>query len=450
MAKNNVLVNGLSAVTSDSSGIVITAPDVCKTTVGPSVVPIPYPNISESKDLADGSTSVFIEGKPVCLESSTFSKSTGDEAGNLKGIASSTGQGEAKPVTFSPTVFIEGKAVVSNTALFISNKGNTPPAPIMQAQVAPAIPPTIEDVELKCPICDKDFNRNCLLAKKPSTKGNHDRDSTVLKNGITIKQEQGKKKLKYPEGHPWYIGGGSLEVHHCIDVASVTDMEDLFKQFQYDINESHNSVVLPADMALACQLAVPRHRGGHGAGRKFVGHTARQEDIDKIKDSDQRGKAQNRKDKQDAKNKDTMDKLAALEKDSAGNDYSPVVIEEGKYPTYVSAVRQELKHIKKTEVKGWECHEDDTGQPKSEEDMRKEFETKMKKISGKILDRIASFEWTISADGRDYSPGNLCGCSNADRLTEKEGEVHKIRGDKCKANRKHNFIVRSHSLKLGA
>lgn len=451
MAKNNVLANGLSVVTSGSNGLLMTFPDVCKTTVGPAVVPIPYPNIAQSKDLDKGTKSVTIEGNPASLKSSTFSKSTGDEPGNLKGIISSAGQGEANPILFSPTVLAEGKNMVRNTDLHVSNKKNTPPAPVMQAQVPPGIPPTIEDVALKCPICEKDFNKNCLLAKKPSAKakGNHDRDPGVLKKGITIKQGPGKKKPKYPESHPWFIGGGSLEVHHCIDVASVTDMEDLFKQFHYDINESHNSVVLPADMALACQLAVPRHRGGHDAGRRFVGHTAKQEDIEKIEDSEQREKAQNRKDKQDVKNKATMDNLEALEKDNAGKNYSPVVTEEEEYPTYVSAVRRELQDIKKTKVTGWECHEEATGKPKSEEEMAKEFQTEMNKISGKILDRIASFEWTISADGRDYSPGNLCGCSNAERLTEKEGKIHKVRGHKCKVDRKHGLSVRSHTLKLG-
>ena len=147
MAKNNVLVNGLSAVTAGSSGILMTSPDVCNTTCGPATVPIPYPNIAESKDLADGSTSVMIEGNPVCLESSTFAKSTGDEGGDKKGTASGTIQDEAKPGLFSPTVFIEGKAIVRNTDIFTSNKMNTPPAPVMQAQVGPGVG-TIADHEL--------------------------------------------------------------------------------------------------------------------------------------------------------------------------------------------------------------------------------------------------------------------------------------------------------------
>jgi len=139
MAKNNVLVNGLSAVTSGSSGILMTSPDICKTTCGPATVPIPYPNIAESKDLDGGSTSVMIEGSPVCLESSTFAKSTGDEGGDKKGLVSGVIQDEAKPGLFSPTVFIEGKAIVRNTDIFTSNKMNTPPAPVQQAQVGPGV-----------------------------------------------------------------------------------------------------------------------------------------------------------------------------------------------------------------------------------------------------------------------------------------------------------------------
>jgi type VI secretion system secreted protein VgrG len=36
-------------------------------------------------------------------------------------------------------VFIEGKAIVRNTDIFTSNKMNTPPAPVMQAQVGPGV-----------------------------------------------------------------------------------------------------------------------------------------------------------------------------------------------------------------------------------------------------------------------------------------------------------------------
>jgi uncharacterized Zn-binding protein involved in type VI secretion len=145
---NTTLVNGLSPVTAGSNGTLITGPDVCKTTVGPAVVPIPYPNIAKSADLAKGSTSVTIDGNPVCLESSELSTSTGDEAGNVKGIMSGTINGIALPKVSSPTVFIEGKAVVRNTDMFTSNKDNTPPAPIMQAQLSPSVAEAVDLIEI--------------------------------------------------------------------------------------------------------------------------------------------------------------------------------------------------------------------------------------------------------------------------------------------------------------
>jgi len=423
MAKNNVLFNGLSAVTSGSNGMLLTFPDVCKTQVGPAVVPIPYPNIAQSADLDKGSKKVMIEGKPASLESSTFSKSTGDEAGSLKGIISSAGQGEAKPLLFSPTVFIEGKAVVRNTDIFSSNKMNTPPAPVMQAQVPPGIPPTIEDAAPKCPKCDKDLNKNCLLANTPViSKGTNKRNNYTLYKGI--KNSTGNA---YPKGHPWYNGPRSLEVHHCIDVDSVTTMGKLFKKFHYNINEAHNTVVMPADMKMACQLAVPRHKGEHGAGRKFAD------------------------DPSTGKDKENIENLEKLEDDNAGSaDYSAVTDEEtgGKYTTYIKAVKDELRDIKDIQEEGWKCHSDE-GQPKSEEEIKADFEKEMSDISKKILDRLADFSWTLSADGRDYRPGNKCGRSGADVLTNHKTKTKKNRGNECTAKRKHGFSAKTYTLELG-
>ena len=369
----------------------------------------------------------MIEGKPASLESSTFSKSTGDEAGSLKGIISSAGQGEAKPLLFSPTVKIEGKAGVRNTDIHVSNKMNTPPAPVMQAQVPPGIPPTIEDAAPKCPKCDKDLNKNCMLATPPVlSDGTHIRNSTTLYAGI--KESTGKA---YPEEHRWYTGPWSLEVHHCIDVHSVTTMGKLFRAFHYDINEAHNTAVMPADMQLACHLAVPRHKGEHGAGRKFA------DDPSKGKD------------------KKNIENLEKLEDDHAGKKYKPVVTEEtgGKYITYIEAVRAELKDIKKIKPAEWECY-DDVGQPKSEAEaeMKAEFETEMTAISEKILSRLADFSWTLSADGRDYRPGNKTGCSGAHALHKSKKNkdiIKKKRGNICPVDREHDFSVEKHKLELG-
>lgn len=247
---NDALVNSRSPVTQKSSGTVITGPDVCKTPTPGGPVPIPYPNISKSGDLAKGSKSVKINGAPVCLDSSEFSISTGDEAGTLKGIISNTHKGKALPIMGSFDVKIEGKSVVRNADPFLGNSRNTAPAPIMQAQVAPAVLPPIE--EEKCPYCKK---KKHALAEKL---GNHTGNGQKLRKNIISKIED----------HVWYTGGWSLEAHHLICSEAMDDdkWSAWCADFGYDIDCKENGVMLPYFMDLACQLHAPLHRGGHSAG----------------------------------------------------------------------------------------------------------------------------------------------------------------------------------------
>lgn len=78
--------NGLSIVHKGSGGEAnATLPDVCLTTVGPAVVPIPYGNNAKSADLVDGTTTVTADGgNSIALKSSKFAKSTGDAGGDKK------------------------------------------------------------------------------------------------------------------------------------------------------------------------------------------------------------------------------------------------------------------------------------------------------------------------------------------------------------------------------
>src|ERR1700692_3047398 len=95
-------VDNLSVVHQDSSGITSAFPDVCKTPAPPAPpVPIPYPNIAQSSDTADGTSTVKCDGNPVCVKDSNFSTSTGDEAGSLLGVASNKTKGKAEFVNFS-------------------------------------------------------------------------------------------------------------------------------------------------------------------------------------------------------------------------------------------------------------------------------------------------------------------------------------------------------------
>lgn len=251
---NDVGVNGQSAVTKKSGGKVITGPDVCKTPSPGGPVPIPYPNISLSSDLANGSKSVMINGVPACLKGSNFSKSAGDQAGSLGGVISGKTGGKAEPMNYSFDVKIEGKNVVRNLDIFQSNAKNTPPGPIMQAPVAMGLGRGGGNLaeEPKCPYCKKPEHD---FADKW---GNHIGAGQFLRKSITAKIEN----------HPWYVGPHSLQAHHliCSEAMDDDDWAELARIFGYDINHENNGVMLPYLMELACQLHVPLHRGNHSKG----------------------------------------------------------------------------------------------------------------------------------------------------------------------------------------
>jgi hypothetical protein len=97
----------------DGLQFIAMAPDVCKTPSPGGPVPIPYPNIAMSSDLADGSKTVKIEGNSAALESSNLKMSTGDEAGTAGGgIVSSKIKGKLTWILYSTDVKFEGKGVV--------------------------------------------------------------------------------------------------------------------------------------------------------------------------------------------------------------------------------------------------------------------------------------------------------------------------------------------------
>jgi hypothetical protein len=129
-------VNFMSVVHAGSSGISIAFPDVCKTPAPPApFVPIPYPNIAQSSDTAQGASTVKCDGNPPCVKDSNFKMSTGDEAGSLMGIASNKIKGKAEFVNFSFDVKFDGKNVARALDLMLHNDKNTPPFPVLQGPV---------------------------------------------------------------------------------------------------------------------------------------------------------------------------------------------------------------------------------------------------------------------------------------------------------------------------
>ncbi|EOV3393396.1 PAAR-like domain-containing protein, partial [Vibrio parahaemolyticus] len=118
------------------------------------------------------------------------------------------------------------------------------------------------ELDKTCPICrdSKCKNRKRLKKGKGQNK----------KGGYLDAMEKAyrNKGKSYPEGHDWYVGAGSLEVHHVIPLEAVSDkrFKKLFDNFSYDINQTHNLVALPGIMELACELGVQRHQGNHAQG----------------------------------------------------------------------------------------------------------------------------------------------------------------------------------------
>jgi len=150
MSKHNVFTNNRSNIHKGSGDKAIaSAPDVCKTPVGSAVVPIPYPNISQSSTLKKGSKSVKINGQSAVLKGSTFASSSGDQAGSLGGIVSGVTGKETEFTSYSFDVKIEGKNVVRHADMTTHNKKNT----IGVVFGSSTTPVTIKIEKEKCPKC---------------------------------------------------------------------------------------------------------------------------------------------------------------------------------------------------------------------------------------------------------------------------------------------------------
>ena len=148
----SVGANFLSVVHKDSGGVSPSFPDVCNTPAPPAPpVPIPYPNVAQSSDADKGAKKVNADGNPICTKDSNFSKSTGDEAGNIGGVASAKTKGKAEFVNSSFDVKAEGVGVVRATDMLLHNDKNTPPFPLIQGPVMSV--PFMARTEHKCMIC---------------------------------------------------------------------------------------------------------------------------------------------------------------------------------------------------------------------------------------------------------------------------------------------------------
>lgn len=249
---HNVYANTRNIIHKGSGDKAIGGPDVCKTQVGTAVVPIPYPNFTDSGKLTGGSTSVKIQGKPAMMKGSKLASSNGDDVGSLGGIISGVNKSEAEAITYSFNVKIEGKNVVRGFDALTHNKKNA--MGTILGSVFVSIPTGEEKVEEeKCKYCKKEVHK---FSKK-------------LGNNIGSSNTLSRRIIPKISDHRWYTGGWSLAAHHliCSEAVDNDDWSNYCLQFGYDINCKENGVMLPMRMPLACQLHAPLHRGNHDKGK---------------------------------------------------------------------------------------------------------------------------------------------------------------------------------------
>ncbi len=130
---NDVYANGNEIACKAASGKTIAAfPDVCLSPPSPPAgpIPIPYPNTACASDTTNGSKTVQIGGQEVMLkDSSTFKKSTGDEAATKSlgmGVITHQITGEASFAAWSMDVKFEGENVDRHLDMTVHNEQSLP------------------------------------------------------------------------------------------------------------------------------------------------------------------------------------------------------------------------------------------------------------------------------------------------------------------------------------
>ena len=108
-----------------SGGMSLVFPDICKTPTPGGPVPIPYPNLAKSSDVADGTKTVKVDGVMAAIKGANYKKSTGDEPGTAGGgILSSTTRNIAEFMLYSFDVKFEGANVCRLGDPLFHNKKN--------------------------------------------------------------------------------------------------------------------------------------------------------------------------------------------------------------------------------------------------------------------------------------------------------------------------------------
>ncbi|GAA0754583.1 DUF4150 domain-containing protein [Ideonella azotifigens] len=175
---------------------IATVPDVCKTPTPGGPVPMPYPNISQSSTLSDGTTTVKVDGgNMAAIKGSKFSMSSGDEPGTVGGVKSNTFKQASTWILYSFDVKLDGQNACRFSDKKLQNNENTVDA----AGTIPLVTPIIDgldEVEMKCGEINQYGEQ-----KKKTAKGKRARDHIPSKAALKerakeLKAQAAKSKRK--------------------------------------------------------------------------------------------------------------------------------------------------------------------------------------------------------------------------------------------------------------
>lgn len=109
----------------DAARIVSLSPDVCKTPIGSSTPPIPYPVVDFCGHDENYTESVRFTSQKVMVLRSNTCHVHGDEPGQAKGVKSGTVEGICQPIEGADLVRAEGSPIITHLHRFDMNNRNT-------------------------------------------------------------------------------------------------------------------------------------------------------------------------------------------------------------------------------------------------------------------------------------------------------------------------------------
>ncbi|GAA4737620.1 AHH domain-containing protein [Flavisolibacter ginsenosidimutans] len=125
------------------------------------------------------------------------------------------------------------------------------------------MPADVEDKQNRsiCSLCEKEVHNPELTEA-----GNHVGNSANLGQAI-LKAKYAHLNVKCPSQHPLSTSINSAQAHHliCSESMNNDNWARICENFGYNINCIENGIFLPSDMAVACTLRIPLHRGNHSA-----------------------------------------------------------------------------------------------------------------------------------------------------------------------------------------